>query len=62
MHNLKLSTYLNCLSEHDFFIEKVVEESAYDEKEAETFEEGKFYSAHKARFKNNTFIIKARKL
>ena len=62
LHNWKLSTYLNCLANHGFLIEQVVEESAYDEKEADIFEEGKFYSAGRARLLNPSFIIKARKL
>jgi len=62
MHNWKLSTYLNCLARHGFLIEQVVEESAYDQEEAEVFEERKFYSAGRAKFFNPSFIIKARKL
>lgn len=62
MHNWKLSTYLNCLASHGFLIEKVVDESVYDEKEAEIFEEGKFYSAGRAKLLNPTFIVKAKKL
>lgn len=62
MHNWKFSTYLNCLADHGFLIEQVVEESAYDEKEADTFQEGKFYSAGRARLLNPSFIVKARKL
>lgn len=62
LHNRKLSTYLNCLAEHGFLIEQVVEESEYDEKEADAFQEGKFYSAGKARLINPSFIVKARKL
>lgn len=62
LHNWKLSTYLNCLADHGFLIEQVVEESAYDEKEADIFQEGKFYSAGKARLLNPSFIIRARKL
>ena len=30
LHNWKLSTYLNCLANHGFLIERVVEESSYD--------------------------------
>lgn len=60
--NWKLSTYLNCLARHGFLIEQVVEESEYGEKEAAVFEEGKFYSAGRARFFNPAFIVKARKL
>lgn len=60
-HNWKLSTYLNCLADHGFLIEKVVEESSYDEKEAAVFREGKIYSADRARMFNPSFIIKARK-
>ena len=44
LHNWKLSTYLNCLSNHGFFIEQVVEESEYEEKEADAFQEGRFYA------------------
>lgn len=62
LHNWKLSSYLNCLSAHGFFIEQVVEESEYEEKEADVFQEGKFYSAGRARLINPAFIIKARKL
>lgn len=62
MHNWKLSTYLNCLAAHGFLIEQVVEESEYNEKEADVFQEGKFYSAGRARLLNPVFIVKARKL
>lgn len=62
LHNWKLSTYLNCLAKHGFLIERVVEESDYDEKEAEVFQEGRFYSAGRARFLNPSFIVKAKKL
>ena len=62
LHNRKLSTYLNCLANHGFLIEQVVEESDYDEKEADVFQEGKFYSAGRARQLNSAFIIRARKL
>ncbi len=62
LHNWKLSTYLNCLAKQGFLIEQVVEESAYDEEEANVFQEGRFYSAGRARFLNPAFIVKARKL
>ena len=61
-HNWKLSAYLNCLANHGFLIEQVVEESEYDEKEADVFQEGRFYSAGKARLLNPSIIVKARKL
>ena len=61
-HNWKLSAYLNCLANHGFLIEQVVEESEYDEKEADVFQEGRFYSAGKARLLNPAVIVKARKL
>ena len=61
LRNWKLSTSLNCLSNHGFLIEQVVEESAYDPKEADNFREGKYYSAGLARLINNAIIIKARK-
>ena len=61
-HNWKLSAYLNCLANHGFLIEQVVEESEYDEKEADVFLEGRFYSAGKARLLNPSIIVKARKL
>jgi len=62
MCHRKLSTYLNCLSEHGFFLERVVEESAYDEEEANVFQEGRVYSAGRARLINSSFIVKARKM
>lgn len=62
LHNWKLSTYLNCLSNHGFFIEQVVEESEYEEKEADAFQEGRFYAAGRARYMNPAIIVKARKL
>lgn len=62
MHNWKISTYLNCLANHGFLIEQVVEESAYNEKESSTFQEEKFYSARKAKLINPSIIIKAKKL
>ena len=61
LHNWKLSTYLNCLANHGFLIERVVEDSSYYPKEAEIFREGKYYSAGLARLINNAIIIKARK-
>ncbi|MDE6318262.1 MAG: class I SAM-dependent methyltransferase, partial [Lachnospiraceae bacterium] len=61
MHNWKLSTYLNGLANHGFIIEQVVEESAYDQEEADIFQEGKYYSAGLARLLNNVIMIKARK-
>ena len=61
LHNWKLSTYLNCLSNHGFLIEQVVEESAYNPEDADIFQEGKYYSAGLARLINNVIIIKARK-
>ncbi len=61
LHNWKLSTYLNCLANHGFLIEQVVEESSYDPWEADIFQEGKYYSAGLARFINNAILIKARK-
>ena len=61
LHNWKLSTYLNCLANHGFLIERVVEESSYDPEEADIFREGKYYSAGLARLINNAVIIKARK-
>lgn len=61
LHNWKLSIYLNCLSNHGFLVEQVVEESAYDPREADIFREGKYYSAGLARVINNAVIIKARK-
>ena len=62
LHNWKLSTYLNCLANHGFLIERVVEESEYDEKEADVFQEGRFYSAGRARLLNPSIVVKARKL
>lgn len=61
LHNWKLSTYLNCLADHGFLIERVVEESFYDPKEADIFREGKYYSAGLARLINNVIIIKAQR-
>lgn len=62
LKNWKLSSYLNCLAEHGFLLQKVVEESACDPAEAEIFREGKYYSAGKARLINPTVIVKAKKL
>ncbi len=61
LRNWKLSTYLNCLANHGFLIEQVIEESSYDPEEADIFREGKYYSAGRARLINNAVIIKARK-
>lgn len=61
LYNWKMSTYLNCLADNGFIIERVVEESSYDPKEADIFREGKYYSAGRARLINNAIIIKARK-
>lgn len=62
LKNWKLSSYLNCLAEHGFLIQRVVEESAYERAEADSFREGKYYSAGKARLINPTVIVKAKKL
>ncbi len=62
MHHWKLSTYLNCLADHGFLIERIVEESDYDKQEAEMFQEGSFYSANRAKMINSKIIVKARKL
>ncbi len=61
LHNWKLSTYLNCLADHGFLVERIIEESSYDPEEADIFREGKYYSAALARLINNAVIIKARK-
>lgn len=61
LRNWKLSTYLNCLADHGFYLEKVVEESVFDPAEADVFLEGKYYSAGKARLIHPTVIVKARK-
>lgn len=62
LKNWRLSSYLNCLAEHGFLIQKVIEESAYDPAEADNFREGKYYSAGKARLINPVVIVKAKKL
>lgn len=62
LKNWKLSSYLNCLAEHGFLIQRVVEESDYDPAEADIFREGKYYSAGKARLINPVVIVKAKKL
>lgn len=62
LRNWKLSSYLNCLANHGFLIEQMVEESAYDPAEADIFQEGKYYSAGLARLINHVIILKARKL
>ncbi len=61
LHNWKLSTYLNYLAKHGFYIEHVTEESSYNRNEADVFQEGRFYSAGRARFLNTAIIVKARK-
>ena len=61
LRSWKLSTYLNCLADHGFFLERVVEESSFDPAEADVFQEGKYYSAGKARLLNPTVVVKARK-
>lgn len=62
LKNWKLSSYLNCLAEHGFLIQRVVEESSYAQTQADSFQEGKYYSAGKARFINPAVIVKAKKL
>jgi len=62
MHHRKLSTYVNSLANHGFHIERMVEESEYNEKEAEIFREGMYFSADRAKLINPKFIIKTRKL
>lgn len=62
LKNWKLSSYLNCLAGHGFLIQRVVEESSYEPAEAESFQEGKNYSAGKAQLINPAVIVKAKKL
>ena len=62
LKNWKLSSYLNCLSEHGFLIQRVVEESTYEQAEANLFREGKYYSGGKARLINPVIIVKSKKL
>ena len=40
----------------------VAEESSYNEKETDVFQEGRFYSAGRARYLNAAIIVKARKM
>ncbi len=62
IRNWKLSSYLNALADHGFLLQHMVEESAYDPKEAEVFQEGKYYSPGKASLLNLSVILKAKKL
>ena len=59
LRNWKISTYINALIDNGLEIEKIVEASANYDRNAEYTE--KYYSAHKARFINHSFVIKARK-
>lgn len=40
----------------------MAEESSYNEKEADVFQEERFYSAGRARYLNTAIIVKARKI
>lgn len=59
LRNWKLSSYINALIDNGMEIERIVEASAHYAQNAEYSE--KYYSAHKARFINHSFVIKARK-
>ena len=59
LRNWKISSYINALVDNGMEIEKIIETSAHYDRNAEYNE--KYYSAHKARFINHSFIIKARK-
>lgn len=59
LRNWKLSSYINALIENGLEIEKIVEASAHYDPNAKYSE--KYYSAHKARFMNHSFVIKAKK-
>lgn len=59
LRNWKLSSYVNALIDNGLEIERIVEASAHYDQNAEYSE--KYYSAHRARFINHSFVIKARK-
>lgn len=59
LRNWKISSYINALMDNGMKIEKMIESSSNYNCNAECSE--KYYSAHKARFINYSFVIKARK-
>lgn len=59
LRNWKMSSYINALIDNGMEIEKIIETSAHYDRNAEYSE--KYYSEHKARFINHSFVIKARK-
>lgn len=59
LRNWKISSYVNALINNGLEIERIVEASAHYGQNAEYSE--KYYSAHRARFINHSFVIKARK-
>ena len=59
LRNWKISSYINALINNGMEIERSVEASDNFDQNAEYSE--KYYSAHKARFLNHSFVIKARK-
>ena len=59
LRNWKISSYMNALIKNGMEIEKMIETSSHYDHNANYSE--KYYSAHKAKFINHSFIIKARK-
>ena len=59
LRNWKISSYINTLIKNGMEVERIIESSAHYNHNAEYSE--RYYSAHKAKYINHTFIIKARK-
>jgi hypothetical protein len=62
LKNWKLSSYINELAAAGFKIEKLIEETDKDILNEEQDFTQKYYSKHKAKIINTSFIIKAIKL
>jgi len=62
IRNWKLSSYINELSSAGFKVEKLIEETDVDILSQEQEFTMKYYSRHKAKFINTSFILKATKL
>lgn len=59
LRNWKLSSYINRMADHSIVVERLVEESVFDDRKDR---DGKYYRADRARLINQTIIVQARKL
>jgi hypothetical protein len=61
MHARKISTFINCLVEAGFVIEKVIEGDLREQETPEADFPHRWYSKRRARMMPTTLIVKARK-